>query len=29
MRALRGLPWWFQEGVKRLTESDLSRYDKK
>jgi all-trans-retinol dehydrogenase (NAD+) len=29
MRAFRGLPWWFQEGVKRLTESDLSRYDKK
>jgi hypothetical protein len=29
MRAFRGLPWWFQEGFKRLMESDLSRYDKK
>ncbi|CAD0095282.1 unnamed protein product [Aureobasidium mustum] len=29
LRAFRGLPWWLQEGLKRLTESDLSRYDKK
>ncbi|THW73776.1 NAD(P)-binding protein [Aureobasidium pullulans] len=29
MRAFRGLPWWLQEGFKRLTESDLSHYLKK
>ncbi|KAH0392079.1 NAD(P)-binding protein, partial [Aureobasidium melanogenum] len=26
MRAFRGLPWWFQESAKRLTETDLSRF---
>ncbi|KAG9963546.1 NAD(P)-binding protein, partial [Aureobasidium melanogenum] len=26
MRAFRGLPWWFQESLKRLTETDLSRF---
>lgn len=29
MKASKNLPWWFQEGFRRLTKSDLSRYDKK